>query len=273
MRYASLSAAAGIIKGAIVRILIDTDKKQLVVETADGSRALDLYGKEAFELISDLWLKTSWNRKYSYTFTWMGRPIIQHPEDMVRLQEVIYALKPDVIVETGVAHGGSLILYASLMKAMGKGRCVVGVDIEIHPDNRTAIEAHELAPMIRLVEGNSVAPEVVDKAAREIKPGDTVMVILDSNHSREHVRGELEAYHPLVSPGSYIVATDGIMRDVSDTPRGQPSWKKDNPAQAAREFVAAHPNFEIETPPWRFNESELTQNITGWPDAWIRRRT
>jgi cephalosporin hydroxylase len=251
-----------------MKLNIDTEKKSLTL--ADG-RSLDLYGKEAFDLISDLWLKTSWNQKYSYTFTWMGRPIIQHPEDLVRLQETIYNLKPDVIIETGVAHGGSLILYASIMKAMGRGRRVVGVDIEIRPHNRKAIEAHELAPMITLVEGNSVAADIVQTAAREIKPGDTVMVILDSNHTRAHVAAELDAYHHLVTPGSYIVATDGIMRDVADTPRGTPSWREDNPAQAAEDFAARHPEFGIETPRWLFNESELDRNITGWPSAWLRR--
>src|SRR3954451_12502458 len=129
-----------------MKITIDTDSKTFVVHDGGGNRTLNLYEREAFEVISDVWLKTSWNQKYSYTFTWMGRPIIQHPEDLVRLQETIYTLKPDVIIETGVAHGGSLIFYASLMKAMGKGRRVVGVDIEIRPHNRAAIEAHELAP-------------------------------------------------------------------------------------------------------------------------------
>lgn len=255
-----------------MQILIDTEKNQLSVTDGSSKRSLDLYGKEAFELISDLWLKTSWNQKYSYTFTWMGRPIIQHPEDLVRLQEAIYILKPDVIIETGVAHGGSLILSASLMKAMGKGRRVVGVDIEIRPHNRQAIEAHELAPMIKLVEGNSVAPEIVREAAADIRPGDTVLVILDSNHTREHVAAELEAYHVLVTPGSYIVATDGIMRDVCDVPRGTPEWCLDNPAQAAEDFAARHAEFVIESPVWRFNESDLDRNITAWPSAWLKKK-
>ena len=255
-----------------MRIEIDTEKNTLSVTGGGAGRTLELYGKEAFELISSLWLKTSWNQKYSYTFTWMGRPIIQHPEDLVRLQEAIYTLKPDVIIETGVAHGGSLILSASLMKAMGKGRRVVGVDIEIRPHNRKAIEAHELAPMIRLVEGDSVAPEIVRRAAEDIRPGDTVLVILDSNHSREHVAAELEAYHALVTAGSYIVATDGIMRDVHDVPRGAPGWITDNPAQAAEDFAARHPEFTVESPAWRFNESQLDRNITAWPSAWLKKR-
>jgi cephalosporin hydroxylase len=255
-----------------MKILIDTETRELTVTDKAGSRKLDLYGKEAFELISHQWLKTSWNQRYSYTFTWLGRPIIQHPEDLVRLQEVIYALKPDVIIETGVAHGGSLILSASLMKAMGKGRRVVGVDIEIRPHNRQAVESHELAPMIKLVEGNSVAPEIVRHAAEEIRPGDTVLVILDSNHSYAHVMAELEAYHHLVTPGSYIVSTDGIMRDVYDVPRGVPEWITDNPANAAEDFAKTHKQFVIETPAWRFNESDLDQNITGWPSAWLKRK-
>jgi cephalosporin hydroxylase len=254
-----------------MKIQIDTTGRQLVVEAPEGPRKLDLYGKEAFELISELWLKTSWNQKYSYTFTWMGRPIIQHPEDLVRLQEAIYELKPDVIIETGVAHGGSLIMYASLMKAMGRGRCVVGVDIEIRPHNRKAIEAHELMPLLRLIEGSSTDPAIVAKAAAEIRPGDTVMVILDSNHSREHVAAELEAYHGLVTPGSYIVATDGIMRDVCDVPRGTPEWITDNPAQAAEDFAARHPEFRLGEPAWRFNESDLDKTITAWPSAWLQR--
>ena len=250
-----------------MRIIIDTAENSLV---ADGQR-LDLYGKEAFELLSDLWLKTSWNQKYSYTFTWLGRPIIQHPEDLVRLQEVIFTLQPDVIIETGVAHGGSLIFYASLFKAMGSDGRVVGVDIEIRPQNRRAIEDHQLASYIALVEGDSVAPEVVKRAQGFIRAGDKVMVILDSSHTKAHVAKELEAYAPLVSRGSYLVATDGIMGLVHDTPRGKPEWTSDNPTEAAREFAARRPDFVLEEPKWRFNESELDRTITAWPGAWLRR--
>jgi len=255
-----------------MRLTIDTDSKTLVVESAAERPELDLYGKEAFERISDIWLKMSWNQKYSYTFTWMGRPIIQHPEDLVRLQEVIYHVRPDVIIETGVAHGGSLMLSASLMKAMGHGRLVIGVDVEIRPHNRTAIEGHELFPMIRLIEGNSVAPEIVARVVSHVTPVDKVLVILDSNHSRAHVAAELQAYQALVTPGSYIVATDGIMREVHDVPLGKAHWASDNPAQAAEDFAMTHPNFVLETPAWRFNESPLNKSITAWPCAWLRRR-
>jgi cephalosporin hydroxylase len=253
-----------------MKLTIDTVEKTLTHEADGDARVLDLYSKEAFELISLQWLKVGWNEKYPYTFSWLGRPIIQLPEDMIRTQEVIYRLRPDVIIETGVAHGGSLIFYASLCKLMGKGR-IVGVDIEIRPHNREAITAHELFPFITLIEGSSTDPQIVAEVKRHVKDGETVLVILDSNHTRQHVLDELAAYHELVTPGSYIVATDGSMRDLYDVPRGSPDWEWNHPAAAAEEFVAQHPEFVMEQPAWPFNESELTENITHWPDAWLRR--
>lgn len=254
-----------------MKLTIDTSAGELSVEQEGRKRSLDLYGIEAFELLSAIWMKTSWNQKYGYTFTWLGRPLIQHPEDVLRLQEVIWELKPDLIIETGVAHGGSLVFCASVLRAAGNNGRVVGIDIEIRPHNRTAIEAHELSAMITLIEGDSVAPAVLQRVRSYVQPTDRVLVILDSNHSRAHVRAELEAYHHLVTPGSYIVATDGIMQEVFDVPRGQPAWREDNPARAALEFAAAHSDFCLETPAWKFNESALRQPITAWPGAWLRR--
>lgn len=254
-----------------MQLTIDTDNNLLRSKDADGEREMPLYCDEAFKIISDLWVKTGWNAKYPYTFSWMGRPIIQLPEDVLRVQEVIHQLKPDVILETGVAHGGSLIFYASLFEAMRcKGR-VIGIDIEIRPHNRAAIEAHPLFDRITLIEGSSVAPETVAKAQALIAPGEKVLVILDSNHLRDHVRAELEAYCDLVGPGSYIVATDGVMHEVADVPRGTPSWIDDNPTTAAREFADAHPEFELTKLPFAFNESTLDFQITHWPGAWLRR--
>ena len=253
-----------------MKLTIDTEDKLLTEEAGDRTRQVPLYSKEAFELISRQWLKLGWDQKYTYTFSWMGRPIIQLPEDMVRTQEIIYRLKPDVIVETGVAHGGSLIFYAGLCKAMGKGR-VIGVDVEIRKHNRKAIEAHELFPLISLIEGDSIAPEVVAQVKDRIKPGETVLVLLDSCHARRHVRAELEAYCGLVSPGSYIVATDGIMQELHDVPRGDPRWKTDNPAAAAAEFAREHAEFQLERPAWDFNESDLSENVSHWPGAWLKR--
>lgn len=253
-----------------MKIIIDTTGQTLTVEEEGNTRQIGLYTKEAFDILSHQWVKVGWDQKYSYTFSWFGRPIIQLPEDMVRLQEVLYRVKPDVIIETGVAHGGSLIYYASLCKAMGKGR-VIGVDIVIRPHNREAIEAHELASYITLVEGDSVAESVVGQVKAQLKPGETVLVLLDSCHTKQHVLSELEAYHALVTPGSYIVATDGVMKDLTDVPRGDPDWTWDNPTAAAAEFVARHPEFVLEQPAWPFNESALTDNITHWPGAYLRR--
>lgn len=249
------------------RIAIDTATNAI---TIDG-RKVDLYSREGFEILSDLWVKVGWNERYSYTFSWAGVPIIQLPEDMVRYQELIWALKPDVIVETGVAHGGSLIYSASLCALVGKGR-VVGVDIEIRPHNRQRIEAHPLSRFITLFEGSSTADSVVASVRNTIKPGETVLVVLDSDHSYRHVTDELKAYAPMVTPGSYIIATDGIMKDfLSDVPRGKDSWKDDNPTRAAADFVAQNPNFALEEPKWPFNESQLKQRITHWPGAYVKR--
>ena len=253
-----------------MKIIIDTDAGTLIEETPGGAEKFDLYSPEAFERISRQWVKVGWDQGYSYTFSWMGRPVIQLPEDMIRIQEVLYRVKPDVIIETGVAHGGSLIFYAGLCKAMERGR-VVGVDIEIRAHNRQAVEAHELASHITLIEGDSVGVETLSRVRSQIRPGDTVLVILDSCHTKDHVAKELEAYHPLVTPASYIVATDGIMLDLGDVPRGQPEWSWDNPTSAAEEFAAAHKDFVLEQPPWPFNESKLTANITHWPGAWLRK--
>jgi len=146
------------------------------------------------------------------------------------------------------------------------------VDIEIRPHNRAAIEAHELFPLIELIEGDSVAPETVARVKSLVRPGETVMVVLDSCHTKAHVLAELEAYHDLVTRGSYILAADGIMRDVTATPRGAAEWVDDNPARAAAEFVRRHPEFVIEQPAWPFNESELTDDITHFPGGWLRRK-
>ncbi|HLL73717.1 MAG TPA: CmcI family methyltransferase [Pyrinomonadaceae bacterium] len=254
-----------------MKLTIDTTERTLTEERGDEVRIMELYSKEAFELISHEWVKVGWNQKYPYTFSWMGRPVIQLPEDMIRAQEVIYRVRPDVIVETGVAHGGSLVYYASLCKAMGRGR-VIGIDLEIRPHNRQAIEAHEMFPLITLVEGSSAAPDVVHHIHSLIGEGESVMVILDSNHTKQHVLDELEAYHDLVTPDSYIVATDGSMRILHDVPRGKPEWVDDNPAAAAAEFARRHAEFVLEQPAWPFNESGLSENVTHWPGAWLRRR-
>ena len=253
-----------------MKLQIDTDALTLTLEEPGGSRVLPLYSKEAFEHVSRLWVETGWAMKHTYTFSWLGRPVIQLPEDMIRSQEVVFRERPTVIIETGVAHGGSLVYWASLLRVMGGGR-VVGVDVEIRPHNRAAIEAHFLAEDITLIEGDSVSADTVSRVRALMGPAERVMVFLDSNHSKAHVRAELEAYAPLVSVGSYIVATDGVMQWVSRAPRASADWTWNNPSEAAKEFAYAHPEFVLEEPAWAFNESTLTEAITHWPSAWLKR--
>jgi cephalosporin hydroxylase len=251
--------------------MIKIDNGKLMVSDATGEKEYDIGSKDAFSILSQLWLRSGWDNKYVYSFTWLGRPIIQLPEDMFRIQEVIYNIKPDVIIETGVAHGGSLIFYASLCKLMQKGR-IIGIDIEIRPHNRLAIEDHELFKYITLVEGNSIAPEIVTKVKAMVKSGEKVFVMLDSKHTKAHVLAELESYADLVSVGSYIVAADGIMESLVGAPRSSPDWTWDNPKAAAQEFVKYNPQFIIEQPSWLFNESNLSKNVTYWPGAWLYRK-
>ena len=253
-----------------MRLIIDTDAGTATAEGSGTTTTHPLDSPEAFRLITEHWLTVGWTQKYTYGFTWLGRPIIQLPEDMIRIQEIIHRVQPDVIVETGVAHGGSLIYYASLCKATDRGR-VVGVDIEIRPHNRTAIEAHPLAGYITLVEGSSTDAAIVTRVKSLIRPGERVLVLLDSNHTKAHVRAELDAYAGLVSEGSYIVATDGIMSQVAGRPGSRPGWEWDNPSEAAREFAAANPHFALEEPGFLFNEGKISQHVTHWPSAYLRK--
>lgn len=252
-------------------ISIDFERGEVTVTGEGGSLTYALGTPEAFAIVSRAWLRAGWDVKHVYSFTWMGRPIIQLPEDMVRVQEVIYRVRPTLILETGVAHGGSLIFYAGLLKAMGQGR-VVGVDVEIRAHNRQAIETHELNGLITLIEGSSTAPDTLRSVRALVRPADSVFVMLDSNHSRQHVLDELHAYADLVTPGSYIVAADGIMADLAGAPRSHPDWAWNNPKSAALEFSAERPDFILETPAFEFNEGTVREPVTYWPGAWLKKR-
>lgn len=251
-------------------IKVDLEAGVVSVEEEGLTRHYKLDTPEAFHIISDVWLRAGWDNKYVYSFTWLGRPMIQLPEDMIRLQEVVHSLRPDVIIETGVAHGGSLVFYASLCKAMDVGR-VIGIDLEIRPHNREAIESHQLSSFITLIEGNSIDPVIVNRVRSQIGPNEKVLVLLDSCHTKDHVLAELHAYSPLVTRDSYIVAMDGIMESLTGAPRSQPDWAWNNPKQAALEFVAQVPNFVIEEPSFAFNEGTINSRTTYWPSAFIRR--
>jgi cephalosporin hydroxylase len=253
------------------RVSVDFDAGQVTIEESSArARTVPLASAEAFAAVSAAYLRCGWDAKYVYSFTWLGRPIIQLPDDAFRLQELIFAVQPDVIVETGVAHGGSLIFYASLCKVLGKGR-VVGVEVELRPHNRAAIDAHPLRPLITLVDGSSTDAATLAKVRAGIKPGEKVLVFLDSKHTREHVAAELEAYAPLASVGSYIVAMDGIMQHLTGAPRSQPGWATDNPAQAARDFAARREDFQLVEPAPPFNEGSVKTRVSYCPDAFLKR--
>jgi cephalosporin hydroxylase len=249
--------------------MIVIDQKRGIV-TVDG-RELALDTQEGFGALSDAWIDAAIRAKHLYTFTWLGRPVIQFPDDLLRLQELVWRVQPDVIVETGIAHGGSLVFHASLCKLLGRGR-VIGVDIEIRTHNRSAIEAHPLAPFITLVEGSSTDPAIVRQVQEAIAPGETVLLVLDSNHSEAHVLAELEAYAELVGIGSYIVAMDGhVMEAAASSPAAAANWATNNPNAAVRAFAARHPEFVLARPPFLFSESRLDEPMAGFRGGMLER--
>lgn len=252
-------------------LTIDTDRAVLRVADQGAAQEWPLYSKQAFEAISDQWVRTGWALGQYFTFSWMGLPVLQLPEDLVRVQEVIFELQPDVIIETGVFGGGSMLFHATLCEALGRGR-IIGVDKHIPAETRAGVTSHRLAHRITLIEGDSAAAETVAQVRHTVGGARCVMVLLDSDHSKAHVARELEAYAPLVTPGACIVAADGIMSRLADVPGGDPSWAHDNPSEAAREFAARHPEFELRAPAWRFNRSQLDRAITYWPDGWLWRK-
>lgn len=235
-------------------------KQQITWSDGENQLSVDMYSRESLELLGLLWSKVMVHFKLHYDVKWMGIPIIQFPEDIVMMQELIWKIKPDVIVECGVAHGGSLVFYASLMEAIGKG-WVLGVDIDIRAHNRAAIEAHPMAKRIKLLQGSSIAPETVEQVKNMIKGEKTVLIILDSNHSKDHVAKEIEAYNKLVSVGSYLVVMDGAQGVMHDIPNGKAEWREDNPVPAIEEFLERDKNFEMD--PF-YNRLKVTSNPKGF---------
>jgi cephalosporin hydroxylase len=250
--------------------IIDEEAGHVVVRDGQTERRFPMQSGAAFAAASRAWLRAGWDAKYVYGFTWLGRPIIQLPDDLIRIQEIIYGMKPDVIVEIGVAHGGSLVFFASLTAALGRGH-VIGIDIDVRPHNRAAIESHVLSSRITLIEGDSISTNTVSRVAAKIAPDQTVIVFLDGNHSKDHVLAELRLYSRFVNVGSYIVVADGIMEQVAGAPRTGMDWKLNNPRQAALEFVQENSDFKICEPEWPFNEGLVDKRVTYWPDGYLRR--
>jgi len=185
--------------------------------------------------------------RYTYNFTWFGRPIIQLPEDIVALQEIILAVQPDLIVETGIAHGGSLVLSASMLELLGGERRVIGVDIDIRAHNRAALDAHPLRHRIDLIQGSSIDPAVVADVGARAAGHQRVMVLLDSNHTHDHVLAELRAYSPLVTQGSYCIVYDTSIEEMPAGSSLDRPWDKgNNPKTAVRAFLAENSRFEVD---------------------------
>jgi cephalosporin hydroxylase len=194
------------------------------------------------------WLVDGLKHEYSYHFEWLGVPIIQYPQDIVVTQELIWKVRPDLVVETGIARGGSLILSASILELLGGDGMVVGVDIDIREPNRRVIEAHPVSHRITMIEGSSVAPDVVARVHELARDRERVIVFLDSDHTHPHVLAELEAYSPLVRPGSYVVVFDTIIDDLPDASWEGRSWGPDNnPKTAVRQFLEKTDRFRTDT--------------------------
>lgn len=228
-------------------------------ELREAWRSKDDTSSSPLELLTEQWQYAASSVNYSYLFDWLGLPIIQYPQDMVALQELVWAVRPSIIVETGIAHGGSLVLSASLLalldltEAVKSGevldpqhlsRRVIGVDIDIRSNNRVAIEKHPMAAWITMIEGSSIDPEVVREVHSLISDDDVVMVLLDSNHTHDHVLAELEAYASLVSRGSYCIVYDTAIEDMPAGSFPDRPWDKgDNSRTAVDEFLGRNPVF------------------------------
>lgn len=215
--------------------------------------------------ISYSWIADVSRLKYSYNFSWMGLPIIQFPQDMVAMQELIWRIKPNLIIETGVARGGSLAYYASLLELIGNDGLVLGIDIEIRDHNRAEIEKHPMSKRIKLIEGSSIADKTVAQVAAETKGQEVVMVVLDSNHTHEHVARELELYAGFVTKGSYLVVFDTIIEDLPADFFPNRSWAPgNNPKTAVWEFLERNDRFVID------EEMNSKLLITVAPDGYLR---
>ena len=221
---------------------------------------------EVFNVGMDFMIQTG-ETKYSYNFTWMGRPIIAFPQDMIAMQEIIWEVKPDLIIETGVAHGGSIVYYASLLELIGEDGLVVGIDIDIRKHNRDLIEGHPMMKRIQLIEGSSVSKEVVEQVEKIAKSKKTIMVCLDSNHTHEHVLEELKSYAQLTTVGSYCVVFDTAVEDTpADWDWGTRPWGKgNNPKTAVWEYLKGHPEFEIN----KSIDNKLLISVA--PDGYLKR--
>lgn len=241
-------------------ITIDTDRGLLRC----GTNEYPLYSTDAFHILSRQWMILGWNLGHWSSFSWMGRQLLQFPDDVLRLQELLWRVRPDAIVETGVYDGGSTLFFATFC------RRVVSIERDLKPGVREAI-LETAGDRVTLIEGDSASAGTAALVEREIAACGRVCVFLDSGHSARHVRAELEHLGPLVSPGCYLIVADSNLAELAGTPRGDAAWKHDNPARAVDEFLAAHREFRRERPASRFaGECDFTA-LGYFPDTWLRR--
>jgi cephalosporin hydroxylase len=240
---------------------------ELEVQQRIASNAED----ETLKTHAQAFMSASTIPKYSYNFFWLGRPIIQYPQDMVAMQEIVWAVKPDLIIETGIAHGGSLIFFASMLElnaaCLGrKDAEVLGVDIDIRAHNREAIETHPMFKRISMIEGSSVEPAIIELVRAKASGKESVLVCLDSNHTHEHVLAELQAYAPLTTVGSYCIVFDTNIEDMpADMFPDRPWGPGNNPKTAVCEYLKSHPEFEID------KNIQHKLLITVAPDGYLKR--
>lgn len=221
-------------------------------------------GNKPLSDLSKRWFQDSYKYEYSYHFKWLGRPIIQYPQDMIAIQEIIWNVRPDLIIETGIAHGGSLIFSASILESIGKGY-VLGVDADIREHNRIEIEKHKMYKRIRMIQGSSIDSKVTKRVYEFAKDKKQIMVFLDSDHTHQHVLKELKTYSPLVTKGSYLVVFDTIIEDMpSDFFANRPWNKGNNPKSAVHEFLKINDRFKID----KSIENKLL--ITTAPDGYLK---
>lgn len=226
--------------------------------------ALQGRDKEVWKIARNFLTKT-FPYKHSYNFDWLGRPIIQYPQDIVAMQELVWKIKPDLVIETGIAHGGSLVFYASMLELLGKGK-VLGIDIDIRTHNRRALELHPLFKRIKLIEGSSIDEKILELVERMVKKHKTVLVALDSLHTHDHVLSELNKYSKFVSRGSYLVVFDTFVEYFPKTVLWNRPWGKgNNPATAVSEFLKKNKNFICD------REIENKLLLTTAPGGYLKR--
>lgn len=240
-------------------------KKEL--EQRNKLKISKMSNDKTFQKLTEKWFYTSVKHEYSFHFTWLGVPIIQYPQDMIVLQEIIWDVKPDLIIETGIAHGGSLIFSASMLEMLGKGK-VLGIDIDIRKKNKRVIENHYLSKRITMIQGSSIDKKIIDKVCRISKNSKKILVILDSNHTHKHVLEEMKAYSSLVKKGSYMIVFDTVIEDLPKElfkGRAKRSWGKgNNPKTAVHEFLKFNKRFRIDT------DLEKKILITVGPDGFLK---